>query len=211
MVRSFACLLSIAAVAAAVEPGATLPGPFSAFIVTGGPRPPATEPVQTEERQNFADPSRAGKNSDLVTRFGLNPTVAVFTREAPPTDDSPLGQLIKQLNGDVERFRNQRLQGFVVFLRLNDEFLDDNDRIPHIRAVEAFAGKAEIRTIPLALDQARSARTEQWKIGADDVTTVVLYENHRVKAKFTFTADKPLDDAGLKAVQAAVRQMLKVK
>lgn len=46
-------------------------------------------------------------------------------------------------------------------------------------------------------------------MAADDQTTILLYENHRVKAKFTFTADKPLDDAGVQAVLDAVAKLVK--
>ena len=62
------------------------------------------DPVQTEERQNFADLSRSGKFHDLVTRYGLDPTVAVFTREAPPAEDAPLGKLLKSLDDNVQKF-----------------------------------------------------------------------------------------------------------
>src|SRR5438105_9866969 len=76
------------------EPGNVLPGPFSAYVVFGGIKPEPKEPVQTEERQNYGDPTRLNKHHDLVTRFGLDPTVAVFTREAPLADDAPLGKLL---------------------------------------------------------------------------------------------------------------------
>ncbi|MBX7106590.1 MAG: hypothetical protein K1X57_21115 [Gemmataceae bacterium] len=201
-------MVLLAGAAFAVEPGEVLPGPFSAYIVAGGPKPPASEPVQTEDRQNFADPTRVGKHADLVTRFGLDPTVAVFTRESP-ADDAPLGKLLKQLDLAVAKNKNNRLRAFGVFLRLKDDFLKDDDRIPQAKAVEALATKAELKLVPLALDQAESARTKSWKLGADDQTTILLYENHRVKAKFTFTADKPLDDAGVQTVLDAVAKLVK--
>lgn len=203
------CIGLVATAALAVEPGQVLPGPFSAYVVFGGQKPPANEPVQTEDRQNFADPSRAGKHSDLVTRCGLNPTVAVFTRDEPPADDAPLGKLLKALDAGVVKHRNSRLHAFAVFLRLRREFLKDDDRIPQTKAIEAFATKAEIKHIPLALDEAESKRTEAWKLKADDQTTIVLYVNHKVKSKFTFTADKPLDEAGVQKVLEAVNQLIK--
>lgn len=203
--------LSLAADPASVgtEPGQVVPGPFSAYVVFGGIKPAPKEPVQTEERQNFADPTRNFKHHDLVTRFGLDPTVAVFTREAAPTEDSPLAKLLKQLDADVRKHRSSRLRAFAVFLRLKDEFLKDEDRIPQARAIEQFATKSALTDMPLALDQAESARTKKWAIGPDDQTVVIIYYNHKVRAKFVFSADKPLTDADLAAIQAEVLKLAK--
>jgi len=196
--------------ATGTDPGQVLPGPFSAYVVAGVPKaePPKSEPVQTKERQNFGDPSRIGKHSDLVTRFGLDPTVAVFTREAP-TDEGAIGKLIKQLDSDVAKYKNSRLHAFTVFLRLKDEFLKDDDRIPQARAIEQFASKSEIKNTPLALDQNESDRSRTWKINNDDQTVVIIYENHKVKAKFTYTTEKPFDDAAVAAIQAEIEKSIK--
>jgi hypothetical protein len=191
------------------EPGNVLPGPFSAYVVFGGVKPEPKEPVQTEERQNFGDPTRLYKHSDLVTRFGLDPTVAVFTREAAPSDDSALVKLLKQLDDSVQKYQARRLRAFAVFLRLKDDFLKDDDRIPQARSIEQFAAKSAIKQTPLALDQAESDRTKKWNIGPDDQVVVIVYENHKVRAKFAFTAEKPLDDAGVQAVMAEVQKIVK--
>lgn len=193
------------------EPGNVLPGPFSAYVVFGGPKTELKEkePVQTVERQNFGDATRIEKHHDLVTRFGLDPTVAVFTREAAPSDDAALGKLIKQLDDTVQKNQNRRLRAFVVFLRLKDDFLKDDDRIPQARAIEQYAAKSKIERTPLALDQAESERTKKWNIGADDQVVVIVYENHKVRARFAFTAEKPLDDAGIQAIIAEVQKVIK--
>src|SRR5436190_16060379 len=92
--------LTLAGLAAArdaktgTQPGETLPGPFRAFVVTG-PAPAASpEGLLPEERQNLGDPGRVHKFHDFVTRYGLDPVVAVFSREAPPATDQPLGKLL---------------------------------------------------------------------------------------------------------------------
>jgi len=211
---AFLCVLCVSAVQSAqdpagTEPGQVLPGPFNAYIVAGGPKPTPSEPVQTEERQNFADLSRAGKFHDLVTRFGLDPTVAVFTREAPPAEDAPLGKLLKSLDDTVQKNRNSRLHAFAVFLRLKEEFLKDDTRIPQIKELESFATRLDLKGVPVALSQAESDRTRAYKFGAEDQTVVIVYENLKVRAKFMFTADKPLDDAGVQAVQAEVQKFIK--
>lgn len=199
----------VAADPTGTQPGQVLPGPFNAFVVFGGPKGTATDPVQTEERQNFADPTRAGKFHDLVTRFGLDPTVAVFTREAPPAEDAPLAQLIKQLDAAVQKKRAARLHAFAVFLGLKTDFLKDDTRLPQIRAIEQFATKIDLKEMPLALDQAESDRTKAFNITADDQVVILLYDNLKVRARLAFTADKPLDEAGIKAVMAEVEKMLK--
>ncbi len=216
MIRAFAAMCIVAGLTIAAdppikgtEPGNVLPGPFSAYVVFGGIKPKATEDIQTEERQNFGDPTRAYKHHDLVTRFGLDPTVAVFTREAAPADDAVLGKLLKQLDDGVQKYRASRLRAFAVFLRLKDDFLKDDDRIPQARAIEQFATKAKITETPLALDLSDSKRTKDWNIGADDQVVVIVYENLKVRARFAFTTEKPLDDAGVQAVMTEVLKVIK--
>jgi len=192
-----------------VEPGQVLPGPFNAFVVVGGPKPPPTDPIQTEDRQNYGDPSRANKFHCLVTRFGLDPTVAIFTREAPSADDQPLAKLIKSLDDTVQKNRAARLHAFAIFLRLKDDFLKDDARIPQVNQIRDFAAKLELKDFPLAIDQAESDRTKAYKISADDTVTVLLYENLQVTARFVFTTEKPLDEAGVKAIEDAVKKLIK--
>src|SRR5262245_35765792 len=216
MLRSLSVAIGMAGLVVAAdptgtEPGQVLPGPFNAFVVFGGPKGTSTEPVQTEERQNFADKARVGKFHDLITRFGLDPTVAIFTREAPPAEDSPLGKLIKQLDTTVQAKRNSRLHAFVVFLGLKNELLKDDTRIPQIKAIEQLATKLELKETPLALDQSESDRTKSFNIGNDDQVVVIFYDTLVVRAKLVFTNDKPLDEAGIKAVEAEIEKLLKKK
>ena len=46
--------------------------------------------------------------------------------------------------------------------------------------------------------------------GADAVT-VLVYTNQRVKARFTYTAAKPIDDAGVQAIMAEVTKLVTPK
>jgi hypothetical protein len=220
MIRVVAAMTVLASMAIAAdplvqgtEPGNVLPGPFSAYVVFGGTKPEPKEAVkettQTEERQNQGDLTRIFKHHDLVTRYGLDPTVAVFTRDAAPGDDSALGKLIKQLDDNVQKYQSRRLHAFAVFLRLKDDFLKDDDRIPQTRSIEQFAAKSAIKLTPLALDLAESDRTKKWNIGADDQVVVIVYQNLKVTAKFIFTTEKPLDDAGIQAIMAEVQKMVK--
>lgn len=215
MFRIFVIACALAGVVAAADPqqgtqpGNVLPGPFSAYVVFGGVKPAPKEAIQTEERQNFGDPTRLYKHHDLVTRFGLDPTVAIFTRDAAPENDAAMNKLIKQLDDAVKKYRTSRLHAFAVFLRLKDDFLKDDDRIPQARAIEQLAVKSAIQNVPLALDQTESDRTKKWGIGPDDQTIVILYNQHKVVAKWVFTAEKPLDDAAVQTMMADVIKAVK--
>jgi len=202
-------LLALQTPAIGTEPGQLLPGPFGAYVVFGGPKKSGTGEVQTEERQNFADAARAGKFHDFITRYGLDPTVAVFTREAPPDDDAPLAKLLKSLDATVQKNRNARLHAFAVFLRLKEDFLKDESRVPQVKAIEKFGAGLDLKELPLAIARADSEKTKAFNFGADDVVTVIVYENLKVRAKFTFTADKPLDAAGIEAIETEVRRLIK--
>ncbi|MFL5329966.1 MAG: hypothetical protein ACJ8C4_13760 [Gemmataceae bacterium] len=194
-----------------VEPGQVLPGPFNAFVVFGGPKPPPPqgEPTQTTERLNFGDPSRANKFHDLITRFNLDPTVALFIREAPPAEDQPLVKLIKSLDDTVQKNRNSRLHAFGIFLRLNNEFLKDDTRIPQMNQIKEFGTRLELKEFPLAIDQVESDRTKAFKIAADDQVTILIYENLKVRDRFVFTSEKPLDEAAAAKVLESVKAMIK--
>jgi hypothetical protein len=216
MYRTFVIwLVATGAIVAAdpigTEPGQVLPGPFPAYIVAAGskPAPPVNEKTQTEERLNFGDPTRAGKFHDLITRFGLDPTVAIFIREAPPAEDSPLAQLLKSLDAQIRANRNARLHAFAVFLRLKDDFLKDDSRIPQIKAIDQFANKLGLKELPVAIDLAESDRTRAYKLGADATVTIILYEKLKVRSKFVFTADKPLDEAAVKNILDEVKKLVK--
>jgi hypothetical protein len=190
------------------RPGDTLPGPFRAFVCTGL-KPPATpDVVLSEDRQNLGDPGRIRKFHDFVTRFGLDPAVAVFCREAPPSPDQPLGKLFKELDGAVEKYKAARLHAFGVFLTLKGEFFKDETQSAQVKQIEAFAQQAELRNVPLALDQVESDRTKAYQLAPEQTVTVLIYVNLTVKSRLTFTADKPLDDAGVQAVMADVNKLV---
>ena len=75
------------------QPGQVLPGPFDVRRdQPGTPKPP--EGVVSEDRSNLGDLARVGKFHDFVTYYGLDPTVAVFSRQLPTGADQPLGKLL---------------------------------------------------------------------------------------------------------------------
>ncbi|HTK76455.1 MAG TPA: hypothetical protein VL371_14415 [Gemmataceae bacterium] len=193
------------------QPGETLPGPFRALVVTG-PTPPASpEGLLPEERQNLGDPGRVQKFHDFVTRYGLDPVVAVFSHDPPPAADQPLAKLFKELDQAVEKYRTGRLHAFGVFLTLRGEFHRDETLSSQIKQIEAFGQQAGLKNVPLALDQVESERTKAYGIAPADAVTVLIYSNQVVRARFSFSADKPLDDAGVQAILAEVTKLVAPK
>src|SRR5581483_1159633 len=192
------------------QPGQVLPGPFSAYVVTGVERQPSPEGVLPAERENLGDVARVGKFHDFVTRFGLDPTVAVFSHE-PPAADQPLGKLVKALDQAVDSHKNARLHAFAIFLTLKGEFLQDEAQPGQIKQIEGFAQQLQLKNVPLALDRTESDRTRAYQIPAEASVVVLVYVNQTVRDRFTFTADKPLDDSGVQAILAAVNKVTGAK
>lgn len=190
------------------HPGQVLPGPFNVLVVTspGTPKPP--EGVVSEDRSNLGDLARIGKFHDFVTNYGIDPTVAVFSREQPGGADQPLGKLFHALDQDVVKNRNARLHAFGVFLTLKGPFLEEVSQPVQIKQIQDFAEQLQLTAVPLGLDRVESERTKAFDIPADATVVVLVYVNQTVQARHVFTADKPLDDAAIKAIQADVNKVI---
>ncbi len=197
--------------AAGTQPGQTLPGPFRAYVVTGQANPTPPDGVQPEERQNLGDVARVGKFHDFVTRYGLDPTVAVFSHAPPTGPDQPLAKLFQALDQSVDKHRSARLHAFGIFLTLKGDYLTDESWAALIKQIEGFARQLQLKNIPLALDKAESERTKAYNIPADATVVVLLYVDQKVTARHAFTADRPLDDAGVQAILADVRKLVEPK
>jgi hypothetical protein len=189
------------------EPGQILPGPFRALVVTSPDAPKLPEGVMSEDRTNLGDLARVGKFHDFVTRYGVDPTVAVFARELPAADQ-PLGKLLQALDGAVTKNRNARLHAFGIFLILKGDFLQDANQPVQIKQIQDFAEQLQLKNIPLALDRAESERAKLYGIPAEATVVVVAYVNQTVQARHIFTADKPLDDAAVRAILADVSKLV---
>jgi hypothetical protein len=192
-----------------VQAGQRLPGPFPAYVVSAPAAKSTSDAVLPEERLNLGDPSRVGKFHDFITQFGLAPTVAVFSRAAPPAADQPLAKLVAALDRAVGEKKNARLNAFVIFLGIKGDFLKDETRVGQTKAIAAFADQLKLKNVPLAIDQTDSPRTKLFGIGADAPVTVLVYDgNHMVKARFDLGGDRPLDDAAVKAVLDEVAKLV---
>jgi hypothetical protein len=193
------------------DPGQVLPGPFPALVVTNPDAPKLPEGVVPEERLNLGDLARVGKFHDFITHFGLDPTVAVFSREAPTAADQPLAKLVQALDQAVAKNRNARLHAFVVFLTLKEPFLEDSTQPSQTKQIQAFADELKLVYLPLALDRVESERTKTYNIPADSTVEVLIFTNQTVRSKHVFTAQKPLDDAAIQAILGDVNKMVGAK
>jgi hypothetical protein len=193
------------------EVGKDMPGPFPVFVVTGEVPKPSPEGLLPSERQNHGDYGRVGKYHDFVTRFGLDPTVAIISRQPPPAVDQPLGKLIQTLDQAVEKNKLAKLHGWVAFLGIKDDYLKDESRSAQIKAIDAFSKALDLKHVPLAIDLQDSPRTRAYAIAPDTAVTVIIYNNHRIAGRWDFTADKPLDDAAIATINGEVAKLVAPK
>jgi hypothetical protein len=189
------------------QPGQLLPGPFRAYVVTGAETKAPTEKVQPEERQNLGDANRVGKFHDFVTRYGLDPTVAVFAREVP-TAAQPLGQFLQVLDQAVDKNRAARLNAFAIFLTLKGDYFQDDTWSMQTKQIEGLASQLKLKNVPLAFDKSESERTKAYQIAPENTEVILVSVNQTVLARFAYTADKPLDEAGVRAILAEVTKLV---
>jgi hypothetical protein len=191
------------------QPGQVLPGPFRALVVANPDAPTPPEGVLSEDRSNLGDLARVGKFHDLVTRYGVDPTVGVFSRELPQGADQPLGKLVKALDDAVGKHRPARLHAYAIFLTLKGDFTQDPDQPVQVKKIQDFAEQVQLKHVPLALDRTESERTKAFDLPADASVVVLTYVNLTVKARHAFTADKPLDDAAVQAILGDVNNLIR--
>lgn len=190
----------------------SVPGTFRAFIVLDDRFP----------KDNVRN--RTAKMHCLVIENGLNPVCAVFARAVPAAADAPVANLIKQLNGVVQKNRASNSASFVTFLSLDKEYPADENRAAKAAEVRGLADQLKTPgvTFGLAPGKAPEAAPEgapdkpaetntlaNWKIGDKDDIVVVVYHRMRVVQRWAFTADKPPTDEDIKAIVDAFEKEAK--
>jgi hypothetical protein len=190
--------------------GAAVPAGFRAYIVADDRFAPKVSPPK---RQDDRDPrDRTRMMHDLVVEHGLNPTVAVFAKQAGK--DSPAAKLAQALDPVVAKHRSNNLGSFVVFLTLEQEFPQDDrrdDQGQFLRDKEADAVRAlatELKTphIPFGLAAAKSPQAAAWGVG-DNGLVVVLYNRMKVVQSWAFPAGQAPTDAQLQEIVAAADKL----
>jgi len=175
--------------------GESIPAGFRAFIAADDRYP---------SKGKEPDPrNRVNKMHDLVVEHGLNPTIAIFTRTAP-AEDGIAAKLAKQLDPLVTTHRGNSFGVFLVYLTLDKEYQDDDNRDMKAQAVKDLATQLKAPKVAYGVAAAKSPQADAWKLGDTD-TVVVLYHRMKVIGRWP-AAGGQLTDADIPAIVAAVNK-----
>ena len=119
--------------------------------------------------------------------------VAVFAREI--TDD--LTSLVKKLDESIDKNKDEKLSGFVVFLT------DDSDALEP--KLKDLAEKEKIKNLPLTIYEG-TAGPESYKIDDKAALTVLMWKGLDVKVNHAFKKDQ----VDSKAVDSIVKDVPKI-
>lgn len=183
-----------------------VPGTFRSFIAADDRFPPK------DGREDGR--GRAGKMHCLVVEAGLNPACAVLTRTDPAKAAAgPLGTLVKQLNGVVQKNRANNAAAYVIFLTLDKPYPEDETRAEKAAAVKALADQLKAPGVPFGLaagaKEPAPGSLTAWEVGDADETVVVVYRRMKVVKQWKFPADKPPTDEDIKAIVDAFEKEAK--
>ncbi|HLW65284.1 MAG TPA: hypothetical protein VKS79_08195 [Gemmataceae bacterium] len=171
--------------------GEMLPGPFPSYNVTG---------------------NRAKTLHCLVIEHELNPTVAVFCvnvdAKQPP---EPLKTLLTKLEAMTAANKAAKFGAFAIFLNLEKEFYQDNTREAKIADLEGLSESLKLKDVVLGLERPDCPAAVSYGIGKEDKIVVLVYNRHKVLARFTFTDKKPMTDADVNAILDEASKTLPAK
>jgi hypothetical protein len=114
---------------------------------------------------------KAGQKHCLYCQHGTSPVAMIFAREVTPE----LTKLIKKIDEATAKNRTANMGSFVVFLS-DSEALGDQ--------LKEVANKENIKTCVLSIDN--PAGLKGYNFARDAAVTVVLYEDHTVRANHSF-------------------------
>lgn len=136
-----------------------------------------------------------GKSICYACRYGSRPVVNVFVREI--TDE--VVTLMRQLDAQVEKHKDEQLQVFLVLLSLDPE----SDR----ETLENLAAKQELKHVPLTLFDGLTGPPKM-KIAQRADVTIMLWNKAKVKSNHAFTSEA-LNDKAVAAVIKEIPDLLK--
>jgi hypothetical protein len=134
----------------------------------------------------------AGQKQCLYCKNGDNPVAMIFAREV----SDPLAKLIKKVDTATAQHEDAKMGSFVVFL---------SDSKDLENSLKELAEKEGIKNTILAIDN--PAGPEAYKVAKDADVTVVLYNQHKVKANHAF-AKGELKDKDIDVILADVPKIL---
>ncbi len=203
-----------------------VPTPLRGFVVADPRFPPVATPDGKQER-DLRD--RTGRIHSFVTEYGLSPVVVVFTRSDPKTvtADTGLGKLIQTIDRILPKYRPDKLNAMVVFLRtasgekavkLTDaagvetqvaadkEYPDDEERDRHVQAIRDWIGALKVMNVPVVLAPETSQAAKAWGIDDKDEIVVVVYTRLRLVAPpWKFPNRDAITDTHIAEIQKAIQ------
>lgn len=169
--------------------GSDLPGPFQPYNVNG---------------------KRAKKFHCLVSEFGLNPVAMVVLRS--PDATPPVTYLLTKLDNMVDKNPATRMAAFAVIV--SDDFKsvarEDDAREPlELNALDlvktlAPSEASEPKHVVIALDSTKDL--EKYKLDPQAAMTVVLYNQYRTVAVFSFKKEEITEDNMKKVLATAAEK-----
>jgi hypothetical protein len=133
----------------------------------------------------------AGEKHCLYCENGTSPVAMIFAREVSPG----LTQLIKKIDDATGKNRKARMGSFVVFLSDNEKLTDQ---------LKSLAERESIKNTVLSIDN--PAGPQKYNVSKDADVTVVLYDDHTVRANHAYTRGQ-LD---AKAVDQIISELPKI-
>jgi hypothetical protein len=194
MLRSLLTAALLTAAAAAQPPGQEgqlIPAPFASYAVTG---------------------PRAKFIHDLFDEHDLDPTVAVIAAKLPEKPTEPLSVLLQKLELKATENKTAHFGAFAIFLTLEKPISDDPTGGAAVGQAESLAKDLKLKEVVLGLEFAGNAPLEAFGIKKDtDEVTVLVYNQHKVVKRYTYTKDKPLSDAAVNEILAEADKLLPPK
>lgn len=169
--------------------GQLIPGPFPCYNING---------------------ERAKKVHCLVVQNELNPVVAIFSTVVPQNADDPVGGLLAKVEDLIAKNKSAKLGAFAIFLTLEQDLLADKNSDAKIAQLEGMVTNLKLKELIVGLEHPQAKAVSNWGIGTKDVVTVVLYDRHKVIARYAFTVekDKELTKKNVDEIAAAVEKMV---
>lgn len=138
----------------------------------------------------------AGKKACLVCKHGANPVAIVFARS---TDCPATAKLLQKLDAATAANSKCEMGSFAVYLT-------DDDKAS--AKLEELAKENKIKNLTLSIDN--PAGPAKYEINKDADITVVLYNEHKVVANYSFKKGE-IKDADIDAIIKDVAKIVPAK
>jgi hypothetical protein len=170
--------------------------------------------------------ARAQFVNDLIGQHNLSPVVAVICKGVDVKNPGdPLKSLLSKLEAVAAENKAAKFGTFAIFLNLEkklplnesgeisvaDQKARSTDMEARIADLEGLAETLKLKELVLGLEAPDCKAAGDFAIGKDDQITVLVYNRHKVEARFAFTKDKPLTDADVTKILESAAKLLPPK